>query len=232
MKLQKAIIAAPFGTYITLPGCTSTRGTYTWQPRDGAIWGALTRIRFERDGIYNQMGLRNSGIGSQLLKFRQHKDAIWSVHGDRTIDIMPDYLMIEINVSCPNVERVSLVDAARSFISVKNPDLTIVKLPADFESGIRLFELAYEAGITTFHCCNTLKTERGGLSGRAIQNESLPLIRYIKREAWQTRIIGGGGIYTPDDVKRYRDAGAEHFSLASIFFTPWRIPAVMREIYN
>lgn len=232
MKLKKAIIAAPFGTYITLPGCTSTRGTYTWTPRPGAVWGALTRIKFTPDGIVNQMGLRNPGICSQWLRFKKHPDAIWSIYPDRSVEWMPADIIVELNMSCPNVGRVNLEQASQAFRSLRNPDNTICKLPADFDQGVRLFELAFGAGVTAFHCCNTIKTAHGGLSGRAIQAESLPLIRYIKREAWQTKIIGGGGIYTPDDVKRYRDAGAEHFSLATIFFTPWRVPAVMREIYR
>ena len=38
--------------------------------------------------------------------------------------------------------------------------------------------------------------------------------------------LAGGGIYSKEDVDRYRDNGADHFSLGTICFTPWKIKSV------
>ena len=233
--MNKAIISAPFGSYLTIPGATSTRGTYTADKRPGAIFGALTRINFTRQGILNKMCLRNPGIKSQ--DFDKHEDVIWSIGGmDRTgwknvVLSVPEWVTVELNCSCPNIDDymyredwIHLFNMASSrFFDV------IVKLPPNFKQASMLFNLAYNNGITTFHCCNTIKTNKGGLSGRAIQKYSLPIIEHIKRTPGITA-IGGGGIYSKSDVKRYRNAGADKFSLGTIFFMPWKVPGVMREI--
>ena len=236
MKMNKAIISAPFGTYVRLPGCTSTRGTYTINPRPGAIWGALTRIYFTKDGIINRMGLRNPGLKSQ--DFSKHKDAIWSITGltcnewIRVVLCTPLCSTIELNFSCPNVDTtLSMKDKQRIIeyaLFLRKPGCVIVKLPADPKKATQLYTIAAEAGVSIFHACNTIKTTRGGLSGRAIQDVSIPLVKFLHREGHT--VIGGGGIYHPDDVKRYRDAGADHFALGTIFFAPWKLPAVLKEI--
>lgn len=238
--MKKTIISAPFGTYIRLPGCTSTRGTYTHQPRPGAIWGALTRIDipypWEDKPITNRMGLRNPGIESQ--NFKRYPNAIWSLGGFNYLDWVTNMvcadgdITVELNVSCPNVEtHMSLNDYKSLFKSatVLFEDV-IVKLPPTTMTACTLIDTAYKAGIRKFHCCNTMRTDKGGASGRCIQQLSIPLIKMIKREYPDATVIGGGGIYTPNDVKRYRDAGADHFALGTIFFTPWRIPTVLKEI--
>ena len=234
--MNKAIISAPFGTYVRLPGCTSTRGTYTHNPRPGAIWGALTRIYFTKEGVVNNMGLRNPGISTQ--DFKKHRDAIWSVSGEtysewvRALSYIPYGATVELNLSCPNVDwQLTQTQLTRLLYLTKKwfGDNVIIKYPSDICQATRIYARASEVGIRMHHACNTVKTSRGGLSGRETQKYSLPLIKLFHREQ-EPVIIGGGGIYTPDDVKRYRDAGADHFALGTILFTPWRVPAVLKEI--
>lgn len=40
-------------------------------------------------------------------------------------------------------------------------------------------------------------------------------------------MIAGGGIYGPQQLRQYQRAGAQHFSLATIWFTPWRVAKVV-----
>jgi dihydroorotate dehydrogenase len=52
--------------------------------------------------------------------------------------------------------------------------------------------------------------EAGGLSGRPLAARALEVVRFIRREAGPgLPIIGVGGIFTPDDALRMRDAGAD-----------------------
>ena len=57
-------------------------------------------------------------------------------------------------------------------------------------------------------------------------------IDIIKFEINDLTIIGGGGIYRPRDVRDYRDAGVDHYSLSTIWFTPSKVEAVKEEIYE
>ena len=41
-------------------------------------------------------------------------------------------------------------------------------------------------------------------------------------------VIAGGGIYSKDEINMYKDSGADHFSLGTICFTPWKIPSILR----
>ncbi len=52
--------------------------------------------------------------------------------------------------------------------------------------------------------------ESGGLSGRPLAARALQVVRFIRREVGpDLPIIGVGGIFTPDDALRMRDAGAD-----------------------
>ena len=42
-------------------------------------------------------------------------------------------------------------------------------------------------------------------------------------------IIAGGGVTTSRDAKIYKDAGANHISLGSVCFTPWKIKKIINE---
>jgi len=241
-EMKKAIIAAPFGSYLSLNNATSTRGTYTYDKRPGAIWGAMSRIHYTRKGLVNAIGMKNPGIRSQ--NFDKYQDVIWSIAGFdylswiNVIHSVPASATVELNFSCPNVKMALSADLMKTVIetSVNKFERVIVKLPPEHQRAINLWHKAASAGVRAFNCCNTIKTDKGGLSGRAIQEHSLPLIKLIKRhsraEGLYVNLIGGGGIYAPDDVKRYRESGADYFSLATIFMLyPWRVPSVMREIY-
>lgn len=136
---------------------------------------------------------------------------------------------IEVNVGCPNVrEQAIQYHQLKAFARYK---FTSLKVPPISDVAWKYIQLGYDAGIKVFHIANTIPVERGGESGRAIQEISLPLIEKTKTTYGEDiAVIGGGGIYSPEDVYRYYNAGADVFSLATVWFTPWRIPAIIKEV--
>ena len=239
--LKPIIISPPFGTYINVSWATSVKGTWTVSPRPGSkILRAMKTIRKVDGGWVNKMGLLNNGIQNYSLDrddviysitSTTGEDANWGSEWDMFFPLMPQDKIIELNLSCPNA-ILKVINQRHLEKFHDNCKLVIVKLPPDNKEAMSIVRDAVSVGITHFHCCNTLPSEKGGISGNAVKNRALFLIMNIKREFPETTVIGGGGIYTPQDVRDYREAGADHFSLATIWFTPWKVDKVIEEIYR
>lgn len=226
--LKKFIISPPFGTYISHKKATSVLGTFTLEERKGKWKQVIKTLRYTKDGWVNRIGLRNPGIYS-IKKWDFSK--IYSFYvGENipgwvdVINYVPDNVMIEMNLSCPNMGNTTNsaldVDAWALSTLASRSKPTIIKLPP--WTAIDLFRSYHACGIKYFHISNTYPTERGGLSGRKLQEYNLPKIELVKRALPDVKIIGGGGIYDEEDLRRYADAGADHFSLATIWFKPWK----------
>lgn len=252
---NRFIISAPFGNYIGGRGMTSTLGTYTSEYRGGLayrLWRCLRtlRPRWGMEAWTNKLGLPNPGVEWLTCKYwmnEEHIDgSIISISarnaggwehciGDLTRSFFKTYA-VELNVSCPNTGEpdhsiYSLVfqHAVERLQSRGWP--VIVKLPpVGFEPYV---EQAATAGVWGLHCCNTLPTPAGGLSGKPLQLLSLAAVRYIVNSGHPFKIIGGGGITTRDDVQRFRMAGADYFATGSGWFNPlnWtRYCTIAREL--
>ncbi len=103
------------------------------------------------------------------------------------------------------------------------PRPLLVKIAPDLsEPAIcELLEVCAEHGVSGLIATNTTvgrpgvadhprAAEAGGLSGRPLAPRSLEVVRFIRREAGPgLPIIGVGGIFTPDDALRMREAGAD-----------------------
>jgi dihydroorotate dehydrogenase len=262
------VIAAPFGNYRFFgqpyDDVIMTVGTYTLEKRAGLlkrIWKIVSTVRhYPKLGAWvNKLGLPNPGFNEFALNFmrdcRRYRNAIisikgftpydWSNMANRLYSIMTDRGMalrgVELNVSCPNVEKEKkelgevfqiVFDALHGICPV------IVKLPpVDY---MPIFESAYAVGIRAFHCCNTLPVPGGGMSGKPLKPLALEAIRQI-REAVKaheypcgeaggtvfvpieptTVIIGGGGITEMKDAWDFMAAGADSVSMASGLFKYW-----------
>jgi dihydroorotate dehydrogenase len=237
IKSIKCVVSPPFGHYIRFnKRIVPIRGTFTIDRRLGIIKNALSTFRRDqsRDGWVNRMGLVNVGINNILPLNPDHIYSITAFNEhdwQRLFELIHSYIVLELNVSCPN-EKEPLISRNTIEKFIYKYDI-IVKLPSnDFNETLEKYEHFRQLGITNFHIGNTIKVKEGGLSGREIQKVSLPIIEQIKERDTRCFIIGGGGIYSPEDVKRYRNAGADAFSLATIFMTPWKVPAVLKEIYK
>ena len=57
---------------------------------------------------------------------------------------------------------------------------------------------------------------------------TLKLVEYTKNKYSNVEFIAGGGISSRSDVERYLNAGADHISLGSINFTPWKLREILK----
>ena len=53
------------------------------------------------------------------------------------------------------------------------------------------------------------------------------LIQYVKSKHPHIQIIAGGGVQNKNDAEQYLEAGADHISLGTVCFTPWKIKPII-----
>ena len=235
------------------PNIMSTKGSFTLNPRPdnvsyveylGSLCGQFIRTfryNFEHGGYVNKIGLRNRGIRYAIDtyytpymtgkgQYRQQQPNIISVaimdenEIEELNEIIPRDCNIELNISCPNVNKPDnyktsvykklhvFVDKRRKWCIVK------VSLKDDMEK----IDTIVKAGITQIHTTNTwpLEDGSGGLSGPYLRERNLPFIRQIRAKYPNLTIIGGGGIRNIKDVDYYDEAGANHFAISTVIFNP------------
>lgn len=229
--IKKFFISPPFGNYIKRSWATSVNGTYTLHRRSGLIRQIIKTVRPIKGGWVNKIGFRNPGIKS-IKKFKEGQ--IYSIAGlsidewDGLYDIVPASTMIELNVSCPNVGETNINYEIFKKFAAKYKWIS-VKVPPTDKVG-ELISTAYWAGIRIFHLCNTIPVEQGGESGERLKEKVIPIITEMKMLFPNMIIIAGGGIYGPTDIEDYKKAGADYFSLATIWFTPWKVLGIKNKI--
>jgi len=229
--MQRVILAAPFGNYLHFKGTTRTLGTYTVPRRAGFIkrlWLALTTIRYNwrSQSWLNQMKLPSPGIAKAP---KEAKDCILSVYGfdeGEWLELVRKAFSmgveaVELNLSCPNVERRSLVKQVEKAIHWASGRIEVIaKLPP-----VRWMDYGkplYSAGVRRYNLCNTIPTPGGGMGGKPLMQYSLWAVEDF-RDTYgdDVCLIGGGGITCLDDVKAYIHAGANHVSIGSMLFNPF-----------
>lgn len=223
--MKNFLISPPFGNFITHSKCTSVVGTYTLHRKGGWLkkfCRALLTIRPTKGGWVNNIGLQNPGIKS-IKKFDLSKiysiAAIETKEWDDLFNYIPKDTLIELNLSCPNVKQRTDVEDEQIINCLNKFPNTIFKLSPTAEIQNQIDWLV-NFGAQYFHIANTLPTPRGGESGMRLKEFSLNAIKQVRMEYPNIKIIGGGGIYTAEDVELYKNAGADYFSLASIWFNP------------
>ena len=121
-------------------------------------------------------------------------------------------------MSCPNA-NVRLPNNMKDFVN-KERKWCIVKL-SPLTSNEKIDEL-YAQGFRQFHCCNTYPLALGWLSGPYLVPFVEQKIKYIKNKYDDYEVIAGGGIQSIESLKYYRNLGADHFSVSSLCFNPFR----------
>lgn len=218
-------INPPFSNYFSFDKTISIKGSYTLEPRTGLIMQVLRTLRysFEHNGWINKIGLRNPGIDYAIKNYK--KDSIVSVAILNKEDIsklvkkIPDDMNIELNISCPNAEKKMITEGIENFLNKKRK-WCIIKLSPTTD--MKLVDNYYKQGFRQFHCSNTYPTPTGGLSGKFLIPYSTKLINNIKSKYSDTTIIGGGGITSKEEIEIYKKAGADHFSVSTLFFNPYK----------
>ena len=240
-------ISAPFGNYIKPKGTIPVTGTFTLHPRGNRLWSILTTLRYSRkhNGWVNRLGLPNPGIQKGLASVSENpQNNVMSIaeteRGDfqKMNHIIPLDQSLEINLSCPNIERLNNIngsstlpmDGARFFTKVKSRKWCIAKL-SPLTDGDEIEFVIEELGFKQIHFSNSLPLPngRGGLSGSTLKPYTMKLIDLV-RERWGDRIeiIAGGGVDDFGAVSDYLAAGANHVSIGSVCFNPFKLRKLLK----
>lgn len=219
-------ISPPFGNYINLPKTKSIKGSFTLLPRHGLLQQIFKTLRysFEKNGWINKIGLRNKGIEWAVNEYKDSDDIVSiAIMDKQEIDefnkIIPDDMNLEINISCPNTEEDLETNDINKFLNPNRKHCCIKLSP---HTSMELIDHYYQQGFRQFHCCNTIPIEQGGLSGPSLIPYTSTLVKQIKEKYPDTQVIAGGGIDSMDIVNKYKNCGADNFSVSTLLFNPFK----------
>ena len=129
-------ISPPFGNYLDIKNTISIKGSFTLESRDG-LYGQIfktLRYSFEYNGWINKIGLRNKGIDYAIDDYKKNKSKfIYSIalfnekEIDKIVNKIPEDMNIEINISCPNVDKSPINNGLNKFLNNKR-EWCIIKL--------------------------------------------------------------------------------------------------------
>ncbi|HAW49967.1 TPA: dihydroorotate dehydrogenase [bacterium] len=220
-------------------GALVTKGI-TLMPKEG---NPPPRILEVKNGLLNTIGLENPGIErflkEMLQKMVKYKvPIIVNISGEsfkeyeEIANILDKESIsgIEINISCPNVEKggiefgkePSVVFSLVSLIRKRTNKTLITKLTPNVSDIKGIAKAAEDAGSDAISLINTVKAMAffenrqffGGLSGPCIK----PIALRMVWEAYNTvsiPIIGVGGIQTPEDAIDFFKVGAIAIQIGS-----------------
>ena len=230
-------------------GGFSTKGL-SLKPKVG---NPVPRVIETSSGMLNAIGLENIGLEAFLSeKLPQLKNfntrIIVNFFGDttqeyaamaRALSDVERLDALEMNVSCPNVEKGGLqfssdagvLTEVVSAVRKATGKFLIVKLSPNVTDITLLAKAAENAGADALSVCNTfvgmsidLKTRKphlanrtGGLSGPAIKPLALNLV-YQTVRAVQIPVIGIGGISSGEDAVEFLLAGAKAVQIGTANF--------------
>ena len=225
-------ISPPFGKYLDFnsDNVLSINGSYTLHHRPGLLEQIVKTLRYSflHDGWVNKIGLRNQGIERAVEQWNSNKNQVISIaitdptEIDPLLKKIPQDMNIELNVSCPNIENHDNKLNNLCLSEFINPERKwcIIKLaPTCSEQDMDDY---YSQGFRQFHCCNTYPVALGGLSGPVLIPFVTEKIKYIKKKYKDCEVIAGGGIDNIKILDYYKGLGADHFSVSSLCFNPFR----------
>lgn len=217
-------ISPPFGNYIEIKNCISIKGSFTLYERSGLVTQIIKTLRysFENEGWVNKIGLKNKGLDYAIKKYKDTNHIISIAILNKgeipyILKKLPKNMNIELNISCPNINKSLVHYGLKDFIS-KEREWCIIKLSPISE--FSLIDILYSEGFRQFHCSNTIPIKEGGLSGYKIKDYNKKLIGYIKDNYKDCVVIGGGGIQNMNDIYFYKKIGCDYFSISTLFFNP------------
>lgn len=217
-------IGPPFGNYISLPGCKSIKGSYTLEERPGLLKQIYNTLYYDftLKGWVNKIGLRNKGIDYGIKNYNHNTDII-SIAILKEEDIkqfqkkLPSHTNIEINISCPNINKQLVNTNLQSFLNNERK-WCIIKCGPHIDN--QQLDNYYNMGFKQFHFCNTLPVKNGGLSGKTLIPYTQTLSKHMKSKYKDVTIITGGGIQSWEDVKNYKYG--DHHAISTVLFNPFK----------
>ena len=231
-------VAAPFGNWVKPVGCIPVCGTFTLHSQGNKVWSAVKSLRYstKHKGWTNNMGLPNPGVKMGLHKhIRGEVLSIAEIERNdfkKLYSLIPERMSVELNLSCPNVRNLPW-DSTEIFArNAEKREWCICKVsptvtPEDLEF------LITKLGFTQIHASNTLPIQGcGGLSGQTLIPYTLDIIQLIREEWPEVTIIAGGGVADFSGVYEYLNGGADHVSLGSVCFNPFKLRKLLRQQQN
>ena len=230
---NKFFISAPFGNYIKPKGTIPVTGTFTLNPRGNRFWAVLKTLRYNtvQQGWVNRLGLPNPGIREGLKKESTVISIAEIEKGDfqKLNVLIPENQSIELNLSCPNLNKKLSWESAKCFNSEKR-EWCIAKL-SPLTTPEELKFVVEFLGFTQLHFSNTLPTVQGGLSGPILRGYTTELIDLARSEYGNSvEIIAGGGVSDFGSVTNYLSNGADHVSIGSVCFNPFKLRKLLKSL--
>jgi dihydroorotate dehydrogenase (NAD+) catalytic subunit len=236
------------------------------RPRSGR---PTPRMAETPSGMLNSIGLQGPGIDAFLahdLPWLADRGAraVVSIAGGsvgeyaelaRRLREAPGVALVEVNISCPNVEDRGQVfacdpDAAGAVVAAVRREMApevpvFAKLSPDVTDIVRIASACVAAGADGLSMINTLlgmvidtRTMRpvlagltGGLSGPAIRPVAVRCVWQVHQALPDVPILGMGGIRTGLDALEFLLAGASAVSVGTVVFHDPGAPSrVLREL--
>ena len=231
--MNSYFIAAPFGNYIKPKGCIPVAGTFTLNARGNRFLAVAKTLRYNsaQGGWVNKLGLPNPGIRNGLEKNPTVISIAEIYKGDfqRLNVLIPENQSIELNLSCPNLDKKLSWESAKCFTPNTRKWCIAKMSPLTTPEEIKF--VVEHLGITQLHFSNTLPTIRGGLSGPMLRGYTTELIELARSEYGNSvEIIAGGGVSDFGSVTDYLSSGANHISLGSVCFNPFKLRKLLRSL--
>ena len=222
------------------------------------------RICETRGGVLNSIGLQNIGIEAFLSDVlpgleRYPAQVIVNLFGTsideycrlaERVEPVDQIAAIELNVSCPNVERGGiefghdppLLEELTARVRDRTAKPLIVKLSPNVTSPVEVAEACRLGGADILSCINTvlgmavdaqsrrplLHTVKGGLSGPAIKPIALRIVFDVARNV-PLPVIAIGGVESVEDVVEFLLAGATAVQVGTTLF---REPSAPERLAN
>ena len=232
----------------------------TLHPREG---NPPPRIAETPLGMLNSVGLQNPGVDAflrdELPFLRQHDVAVIANISGNTPEeygVMCEKLseagvdMIEVNISCPNVEAGGLAYGTRPELAAEvtreaKQHATVpvmVKLSPNVTDITEIARAVADAGADALSLINTLRGMRidvntrrpilnmntGGLSGPAVLPVAVRMVWEVAN-AVKLPILGMGGVSTGEDAAQLLLAGASAVAVGTALFADPFAPLKVRD---
>lgn len=215
--------------------------------RPKRIFPETLKINFSKKSVTNKFALANPGLETVLKtnKLQKLKKPFFISIGStatsreerlKDFQSIKDRLLrerfsasygVQINFSCPNLfgETKITIDEKISVIELFADTGVPITVKLSPDTMIEDFKMLEDIDcLDAYVFSNTVKTEKGGLSGWLLKKLNVERIRQLRSLGIKKPINAGGGILSKKDAQDYLNAGADSVFIWSVtLLRPWRV---------